>query len=306
MKLVTFGEPHAPRLGALHADGRVIDLVKAGSRIGLALPQSMQDLIEAGETGLALAREASAAASEDCMLSGARLLSPLPRPVRMRDAQLMLEHIEAVTKRDNRPMSEQLYRQVVYYNADHIHVFGDGDEIPWPRASSWIDYELEWAVVIGTSGTNIPKNRAAHHIFGYTIFNDWSARDLQFPFQEGNLGPGAGKDFATSLGPCIVTPDEIPDPYALTMAARINGERWSGGSTGSMHWHFEDAIEQLSADRSLTAGEVIASGTVLSGCGFDLERRLALGDLVELEVEGIGILRNQVVGTDPSGPYVKG
>jgi 2-keto-4-pentenoate hydratase/2-oxohepta-3-ene-1,7-dioic acid hydratase in catechol pathway len=306
LKLVTFGDPSGPRLGAMISGGRIVDLAKAGNALGHDIPASMQALIEAGQPALTLARESVASAPDDCILDEPRLLSPLPRPVRMRDAQLFLEHLEVVLKREKRPMSDEYYRQVIYYNADHIHVFGPEDEIGWPRASGWIDYELEWAVIIGKSGTNIPKERAKEHIFGYTIFNDWSARDLQFPFQDGGLGPGAGKDFATSLGPCIVTADDLPNPYALTMTADVNGERWSTGATASMHWTFEDAIAQLSADRSLEAGEIIASGTVLTGCGFDLQRRLALGDLVELEVEGIGILRNRVVASDSATPHVRG
>lgn len=306
MKLVTFGEPSEPRLGALIGDGRIVDLREAGRQLSCNVPASMQALIEAGRDGLASARRCAECAPAGCIVEEARLLSPLTRPVRMRDAQLFLEHLEVVLKREKRPMSDQYYHQVIYYNADHIHIFGPDDDIKWPLASSWIDYELEWAVVIGTAGTNIPKDRAKEHIFGYTIFNDWSARDLQFPFQEGGLGPGAGKDFATSLGPCIVTADEIPDAYALSMTAHVNGERWSAGNTSSMHWTFEDAIAQLSADRSLEAGEIIASGTVLTGCGFDLQRRLALGDLIELEVESIGVLRNRVVGASATDAQGKG
>src|SRR5690606_15570397 len=131
--------------------------------------------------------------------------------------------------------------------------------------------------------------------FGYTIFNDWSARDLQMPFMKGQLGPGAGKDFANSIGPCIVTADEIENPYSLRMTAKVNGELWSDGSTSSMHYSFDDAVRLLSADRLLVPGEIIGSGTVLSGCGFELGRALSIGDVVELEIDGIGCLRNRVV-----------
>ena len=229
------------------------------------------------------------------MKAGVRLLSPLPRPVRLRDASLFLEHMEAAMKKIGRTMSPRFREQVIYYNADHVHVFGPDDDIPWPRASSWLDYELEWACVIGRPGVDITLEDARAHIFGYTLFNDWSARDLQFPFMEAGLGPGGGKDFANSLGPCILTADAVPDPYALAMTARVNGETWSHGSTATMHHSFEEAIAQLSRDRPLVAGEVIGSGTVLSGCGLELDRRLAPGDVVELELEGVGVLRNRVV-----------
>ena len=158
-----------------------------------------------------------------------------------------------------------------------------------------MDYELEWACVIGPGGRDIPPGRARDHIFGYTIFNDWSARDVQIAVMSANLGPGEGKDFANGLGPCIATPDEFADPYALAMTAHVNGELWSQGSTGTMHHSFEDAIVQFSRERTLHAGEVLGSGTVLSGCGFELDRRLAEGDVVELAVEGIGTLRNRIV-----------
>ena len=118
---------------------------------------------------------------------------------------------------------------------------------------------------------------------------------MLFRSMEADLGPGAGKDFANSVGPCIATLDEFEDPYALRMTARVNGETWSSGTTGSMYHTFEDAVAQLSVDRSLAAGEIIGSGTVLGGCGFELDRRLSIGDVVELEVEGIGVLRNRVV-----------
>jgi 2-keto-4-pentenoate hydratase/2-oxohepta-3-ene-1,7-dioic acid hydratase in catechol pathway len=138
---------------------------------------------------------------------------------------------------------------------------------------------------------------ARAHIFGYTIFNDWSARDVQMAVMAANLGPGEGKDFegGYGLGPCIATPDEFSDPYKLTMTAHINGEQWSRGSTSTMHHRFEDAIVQFSRGKLIRAGEVIGSGTVLSGCGFELGKQLKPGDTVELQIEGIGTLRNRVL-----------
>lgn len=294
MKLVTYYGANALRLGAVTAAG-ILDLAEAAASLGLRMPDTLQALIEAGPATREAAREVVGRASPASVISDARLAAPLPRPVRLRDASLFLEHMEAALAKLGRPMSPQFREQVIYYNADHIHVFGPDEAVPWPRASSWIDYELEWACVIGRGGRNISRATAADYIFGYTIFNDWSARDLQFAFMDAGLGPGGGKDFANSLGPCIVTPDELDDPYALAMMARVNGEVWSQGSTATMHHRFEDAIVQLSADRPLIAGEIIGSGTVLGGCGYELGRQLQLGDVVELEVAGIGILRNQVV-----------
>jgi 2-keto-4-pentenoate hydratase/2-oxohepta-3-ene-1,7-dioic acid hydratase in catechol pathway len=203
--------------------------------------------------------------------------------------------MEAALVKQGQTLPQEFKKQVIYYNADHIHIFGPEADVPWPRQSSWIDYELEWACIVGKPGVNIPRERALDYVFGFTIFNDWSARDLQFRFMQAGLGPAGGKDFANSLGPCIATLDEFHDPYALRMTARINGELWSSGTTGSMHHRFEDAISQFSAESPLVAGEVIGSGTVLGGCGFELDRKLALGDVVELEIERIGVLRNRIV-----------
>jgi len=293
MKLVTFLRDGEPRAGALALNG-VVDLALAAEHANLPLPASLQGLIDAGPQAWDRARAIIAMEVEEACVDDAQLLAPLPRPVRLRDASLFLEHMKIALAKQGKPMSEQFWRQVIYYNADHAHVVGPEAAVRWPAASDWIDYELEWACVVGRPGENVARASARDHIFGYTIFNDWSARDLQFPFMEAGLGPGAGKDFANSLGPCIVTTDEIADPYNLAMVARIDGELWSSGNTGSMHHRFEDAIAQLSVDRPLLAGEIIGSGTVVGGCGFELDRRLARGSIVELEVEGLGVLRNTV------------
>lgn len=317
MRLVTFESPEGPAPGALLADDTVLDLGHAAAlgRDG-GFPTSLQALIEAGEAAWDCARRLIEAAPDEARRPGARLLAPLPRPIRLRDCSLFLDHMAAALIRMAEVASAQapdpkaalaaalasgaynlkpVFRdQVVYYNADHLHVIGPETEVVWPPHSTWMDYELEWACVIGPGGRDIAWPDAHRHIFGFTIFNDWSARDLQLPFMEANLGPGEGKDFANGLGPCIATPDEFDDPYALAMTATVNGEIWSRGSTASMHHRFEDAIVQFSRGKTLLAGEVLGSGTVLSGCGFELGRRLADGDVVELQVEGIGRLRNVV------------
>ena len=294
MRLVSFQKDSQERLGALVADG-ILDLSGAGERTGTRLPATMQALIDAGPKAWDNARAVIEKCPAEDIASDVRLLAPLPRPIRFRDCSLFLEHMELALAKMGKAMHPEFKRQVIYYNADHVHTYGPEDDVPWPRASTWIDYELEWACIVGRPGVNISKAQARDHIFGYTILNDWSARDLQLPFMEAGLGPGAGKDFANSFGPCIATPDEFDDPYKLKMEARINGEVWSKGATDSMHHSFEDAVSQFSADRPLVAGELFGSGTVLRGCGFELDRRLAIGDTVELEVEGIGILRNRVV-----------
>ena len=319
MRLVTFSGPGGERVGALRGEAELVDLGAAAASAGRAFPGSMQALIEAGPEALALARDLLDAPSAGSILplGLVQLRAPLPRPVRLRDCCLFLEHMEKALDKLARKLAaeeadpeEALARlraggkyavgpvfrdRVIYYNADHLHVLGTGEELVWPSWSDWMDYELEWACIVGPGGRDIPPDRAHEHIFGYTIFNDWSARDTQIAVMGANLGPGEGKDFANGLGPCIATADEFGDPYALTMTAHVNGELWSEGSTATMYHRFEDAIVQFSRERTLHAGEVIGSGTVLSGCGFELDRRLADGDLVELAVEGIGTLSNTIV-----------
>jgi 2-keto-4-pentenoate hydratase/2-oxohepta-3-ene-1,7-dioic acid hydratase in catechol pathway len=153
------------------------------------------------------------------------------------------------------------------------------------------------AAIIGKKGKDISRHDAAHYIFGYTIFNDWSARDEQKVWMDAGLSPGKGKDFdcSKSIGPCIVTSDEIGDPYNLTMAARVNGEEWGRGCTKDMHHKFEDAIADFSRSETLLPGEVLGSGTIAGGSGIDHGRRLKVEDVVELEIEKIGILRNKVI-----------
>ena len=184
----------------------------------------------------------------------------------------------------------------VFYTCNRLAIVGPDSDVVWPAYAKLLDYELEFAAVIGRRGRDIPRERALEHVFGYTIFNDVSARDTQMREMAANLGPGKGKDFDTGnvIGPCIVTADSL-DPYALTMVARVNGEEWSRGHSGAMHHRFEDCIAHASRSATLHPGELLGSGTVGSGCGLELGRFLSPGDVVELEVEGIGVLRNRIV-----------
>jgi len=167
--------------------------------------------------------------------------------------------------------------------------------VPWPSFTEKFDYELELAAVIGRKGRNIPADRARDYIAGFTVMNDFSARDIQRKEMRVRLGPAKGKDWCTALGPYLVTPDQIGDPYNLRMTARINGEQWSEGNSSSTYWKFEQMIEFLSKDDTIFPGDVIGSGTVGTGCGLELDRWVKRGDVMELEIEKIGVLRNRVV-----------
>ncbi len=192
------------------------------------------------------------------------------------------------------------YERPVYYTCSRFAVAGPEDEVVWPTYSNLMDYELEFAAVIGKAGKNLSKENALDHIFGFTIFNDFSARDEQTIVMEGKLGPGKGKDFdrANVFGPCIVTMDEIGDPYNLDMTARVNGEEWSRGNSGAMYYKFEDLLANITRGETINPGEIICSGTVGTGCGLEHLKFLSDGDTIELEIEKIGVLRNKVVRND--------
>jgi 2-keto-4-pentenoate hydratase/2-oxohepta-3-ene-1,7-dioic acid hydratase in catechol pathway len=251
------------------------------------------------------------------------LLAPVPRPESIRDTMAFEQHIINSTRvvglKRFAPVDEWLervfgrkrslayrfnrawYERPVYYKSNRFSVVGSDSEVRIPAYTQRFDYELEWGIFIGKPGVDIPKERARDYIGGYTIFNDFSARDIQMREMSGRLGPAKGKDFDTSnaIGPCLVTPDEIPDPYNLAMAARVNGEYWSRGTSADMYWTFEEIIAYMSQSETLYPGEFIGSGTCSGaqgrGCGLEMGKFLKAGDLIELEVERIGILRNKIV-----------
>jgi len=198
-------------------------------------------------------------------------------------------------------LNRSFYQQPPYYKANPRSVVGTNAEVRIPSYTKQFDYELEWGVFIGKQGTDIPPERAREHIAGYTIFNDFSARDIQAREMAGRLGPAKGKDFDTgnAIGPWLVTPDEITNPYNLTATARVNGEEWSRGNTGDTSYPFEELIAYMSRAETLYPGDFIGSGTISGpqgkGCGLELGQFLQPGSIVELEIEQIGVLRNRVI-----------
>jgi 2-keto-4-pentenoate hydratase/2-oxohepta-3-ene-1,7-dioic acid hydratase in catechol pathway len=179
-------------------------------------------------------------------------------------------------------------------------VFGPGEEIPWPAYTKELDYELEVACVLGGRGRDLDEVSARSLIFGYTLMNDWSARDIQRKEMAARLGPAKGKDFATSLGPCIVTADEL-DPSALHLVARVDGDVWSEGDLRGARWSFPQMIAHVSQGEDVWPGDVYGSGTFGGGCGLDLGKFLWEGAVVELEAEPIGVLTNRVGAKPRSG-----
>ena len=316
MKLLTFEHQDSEYLGAL-IDREVINLSASAPReISFS---SMQNFIEAGKPALDRAYEILASGTAEKASDQISWLAPLPLPAQIRDCLSFEEHLknafESAIKlsamgTDNPIKAEQelrasgrfdipevWYQQPLYYKANRFSVAQSGKDILWPEYSKIMDFELEMACVIGKKGKDITKNNAEDHIFGYTIYNDFSARDAQMLESPGMLGPSKGKDFEDSiiLGPVIVTKDEIDDPYNLRMQARINGETWCDNNSNTIHWTFSDMIAHISMGETLYPGEVIGSGTVGLGCGLEHLRFLNDGDIVELEIEKIGIISNKVI-----------
>jgi fumarylacetoacetate (FAA) hydrolase len=200
------------------------------------------------------------------------------------------------------------YQIPTFYFSNTSEIYGHDQAVPYPLGSRALDFELEIACIISREGKDIPVDQAATYIAGYTIMNDWSARDFQLLDMKLNLGPGKGKDFATSLGPWLVTPDELEprrtgsgasERYDMTMLARIDGQELSRGNFKDIYYSFQQMIAYASRNARLRPGDVLGSGTVGTGCLLELGTAvhpwLQRGEVIELEIDGIGILRNTIV-----------
>jgi fumarylacetoacetate (FAA) hydrolase len=239
-----------------------------------------------------------------------RLISPVPRPVSMRDGYAFRQHVEAARRNRGVPMIPEFDLFPIYYFTNHLAVTGPGELKVRKLFLEKLDFELEVAVVIGKPGRNVRAESADEHVFGYLIMNDWSARWLQMEEMKLNLGPAKGKDFATTLGPYLVTRDELKDRIQKTpkgekvnaaMKCWVNGKQVSTGNMADMTWTFAQLLERVSYGVNLHSGEVIGSGTVGTGCFLELNgskitdnQWLNPGDEVVIEVEGLGRLVNTI------------
>lgn len=324
MKLVTYVHNGAEKAGALvgKADDRVLDLRAAGG--GEPAFASVLALIEAGDRIWDNAKTLAAKAGGDheVALKDVKLLTPVPNPPQMRDFLCFEEHLlnsfamlrktraaadpdpaDALARfeRDGLFVPPKIwYEQPLYYKPSRFGIIGTGEDTLWPWFSNKMDYEMEFGCFLGKSGKDVTPEQAKVMIFGYSIYNDMSARDTQAYEMPAGFGPGKGKDFETGniIGPCIVTADEF-DPYKQEMIVRINGKERSRGKSGQMHWKFEQCIAHTSRSERLHPGEFFGSGTVGLGCGLEHGLFLEPNDLIELEVTGIGVLRNRIVRKDP-------
>lgn len=334
MKLVTFyDERRAEKVGLLTTDSKlIVDLQEASRKIDGCSQVYFENCIaflNGGEEAKLKARDILSMAEQNSLegctspLSERELLSPIPRPESIKDCMLFEDHIincirnvglkklapfdrfiERLFGRKKTiayKMNKAWYERPIYYKGNRFSVVGTGSKVYIPHYTSRFDYELEWGIVIGKKGKNIPVEKAGDYIAGYAIYNDFSARDIQMKEQGGRLGPAKGKDFdsGNAIGPWLVTADEIENPYNLEMKAKVNGELWSLGNTSEMSRTFEEVISYISQSETLYPGEFIGSGTCSGksgvGCGLEHGKFLKSGDVIELEVEKIGILKNVIV-----------
>ncbi|USG67262.1 fumarylacetoacetate hydrolase family protein [Brevibacillus ruminantium] len=311
MKLVSYRLDHNGlwRSGILQGE-RVVDIASAVAEA----PADMLALLDQWDRWKEPLHELSRQESEQIQTQAQSysvqeviLGSPLPRPRSFRDFYAFEAHVKTARARRGLEMIPEWYDFPVFYFSNAAAFHGPGASVKKPKTTQWLDYELEIACIIGREGSNIAVEEADDYIAGYCILNDWSARDLQREEVKVGLGPAKGKDFATSLGPWLVTPDELAYAarsgeqglrYALTMVARVNGVELSRGQFQDIHYTFAQMIARASADCTLYPGDVIGSGTVGTGCilelGEERHRWLQPGDVVELEVEGLGVLRNTI------------
>lgn len=294
----------------LHQEGE-----PAAYRLAEAIvPPDMNAFLQVGDRAMTEARRALAALSahggaplgprEETLLhapGAVRLLPPLPRPNSMRDFYAFEEHVRTGFEKRGEEIPAPWYELPVYYKGNARSMVAHEETVIWPRYTQKLDFELELACVIGREGRNIPVEEAHRYIAGFMVMNDISARDIQRKEMMVRLGPAKGKDFATVIGPALVTPEAIGDMRDLPMTVRVNGETWSTGNAGTSYWTFEQMIAHVSMDETLYPGDIFGSGTVGRGCGLELDRWIQPGDVVELEIARIGVLRNRI-GTPISGP----
>jgi 2-keto-4-pentenoate hydratase/2-oxohepta-3-ene-1,7-dioic acid hydratase in catechol pathway len=302
MKYLTFIAPgeQRTRLGALLAGDRVVSLARGD------LPPDMLSFIQAGQKTWELAEQISRQTQSVWPLEQVTLKAPLQRPPTLRDFYAFETHVKTANKNRGRDVPEEWYQFPVFYFTNPNTIHGPGEDVAIPAYTKAMDYELEVAAVIGKPGKDIQPENALDSIFGFTILNDWSARDVQRMEMKVGLGPAKGKDFASGLGPWIVTPDELRAKasdrvgvYDAVMTAKVNGVERSRGNWKDLHYSFGEIIARASEGVTLYPGDVIGSGTVGTGCLLEITKGegpwLSRGDQVELEISEIGVLKNTVI-----------
>ena len=307
MKLVTFLLDGAEKIGAVLPDGRLLDLAAADARLDV----DMLTLIRRQDELMPVARELLEQPPYAALIEAAsvRLLAPLPRPISMRDGYAFRQHVATARRNRGLEMIPEFDLFPVTYFTNHLAVTGPGEVLVQDQQLVRLDFELEVAIVTGRPLKNATLEEADAAIFGYMVMNDWSARMLQMEEMKLSLGPCKGKDFATSLGPWLVTKDELDledsargNLLHAAMTCQVNGHLLSSGNADSMNWTFAQILQRTSYGIQMQPGEVIGSGTVGTGCLLELNGSkvtdnlwLKAGDEVVMEVQGLGRLVNTVV-----------
>lgn len=324
MKLVTYSKEGKEQL-AFYINDSLYDVNAANDR----LPSTMKEMLEDWETFSAIARETEAdiksgknTTAAAVAFSSANIMAPVPKPTSCRDGYAFRQHVAAARRNRKVEMIPEFDQYPIWYFTNHNAIQGPGDIECMPDHFQKLDFELEAAIVIGKKGRNIKASEADNYIAGYMIMNDMSARLLQMEEMKLNLGPAKGKDFSTVIGPMLVTPDELEksrvpakeghtgNNYDLKMTCKVNGVQVSAGSMGDMDWTFAEIVERCAYGADILPGDVIGSGTVGTGCFLELNgtgllndpnyqvQWLQAGDVVEMEIEGLGTLTNTIKAVD--------
>lgn len=321
MKLATVETSAGPQ-AALVLDGRAYLF----SSLSPKLPLSVKEWLEQGEAAHDVLQQIHAQLTSDASryeaLTQVNYLAPIPNPASCRDGYAFRQHVAAARRNRKVDMIAEFDQYPIFYFTNHQAIQGPGDVFCMPDHFEKLDFELEAAIVIGKKGRNIPAEKADAYIAGYMIMNDMSARTLQMEEMLLNLGPAKGKDFSTVIGPWLVTPDELAayevpakpghvgKNHRLAMSCRVNGVEVSRGNMGDMDWTFAEIVERCAYGVDIFPGDVIGSGTVGTGCFLELNgtgllndpsfkpQWLQPNDVVEMEIEGLGLLKNTIRKVD--------
>ena len=327
MKLVSYLKNQEVRTGII-INEKVYDLVENGKAIKQEFPNTMLELLWHEDAGMAAARriESAIKAGETSITADKiTMLAPIPNPPSCRDAYAFRQHVATARRNRGVDMIPEFDQYPIFYFTNHNAIYGEGNILVEDDHLQKLDFELEVAIVVGKRGKNISSKDADQYIAGYTIMNDLSARVLQMEEMKLNLGPAKGKDFATVIGPWLVTPDELEqyktetefgNKYDLKMKAFHNGKQVSEGSMKDMNWTFAEILERASYGTDIYPGDVIGSGTVGTGCYLELNGTWALeakakgeehtpiwlqdGDTIEMTIEGLGKLSNKITKSPQS------
>lgn len=321
-----YNQNDKPRFG-FKRDKYIVDVVKCanwlnekkGDAIFLDIPSSLKECLKNWSINFELLNKLDGIITNEDIIetskidkpianleSDLELLAPVPNPQSFRDFYAFEQHVRSARKLRGLDMHPDWFKIPIFYFSNSVALFGHRERINYPIGTNELDFELEFAVILADGGTNISSESATDYIAGYTICNDWSARDLQREEMAMNLGPAKGKDFATSFGPYMVTPDELETAWGddgklhLRMTCHVNDILISDGNTNDLYHPFEKMIERASMNTKLLPGDYLGSGTVGTGCILELRPEntngwIKKGDIVRLEVERLGVLENKIV-----------